>query len=93
MNWMFKASSFNGNISKWDVSNVENMFGLFNDAVFDGDIDGWFVIKVKELSGSFDSSNFNPSWNISNKEDRNKFLIINKELNNKINIKSKNIKI
>ena len=29
MSWLFSCSDFNGNISKWAVSNVENMMGMF----------------------------------------------------------------
>nr|WP_290992115.1 BspA family leucine-rich repeat surface protein [Fibrobacter sp.] len=41
-----KRSMFNGDISRWDVSNVENMFGLFSHSRFNGDISKWDVSKV-----------------------------------------------
>ena len=28
---MFGFTDFNGNLSKWDVSNVEDMYGMFRD--------------------------------------------------------------
>ena len=38
------AKSFNGDISKWDVSSVTNMRGLFSHAeLFNGDISKWDV--------------------------------------------------
>jgi len=35
---MFKDSHFNGDISKWDVSNVTNMSSMFSGSKFNGDI-------------------------------------------------------
>jgi surface protein len=45
MSWMFANSAFNGDISKWDVSSVEDMSGMFARSVFNGDISQW---KIKE---------------------------------------------
>jgi surface protein len=38
MQWMFGDSLFNGDISKWDVSNVTDMCYLFGESPFKGDI-------------------------------------------------------
>jgi surface protein len=38
MNMIFCGSKFNGDISKWDVSNVKNMGGMFYMSIFNGDI-------------------------------------------------------
>ncbi len=35
---MFHSSKFNGDISKWDVSNVTNMHSMFWGSKFNGDI-------------------------------------------------------
>ena len=35
---MFLNSDFNGDISKWNVSNVRNMHFMFGHSVFDKDI-------------------------------------------------------
>jgi surface protein len=35
---LFNWSEFNGDISKWDVSNVTNMKHMFKDSLFNGDI-------------------------------------------------------
>ena len=43
---MFRYSKFNGDISKWDVSNVTNMGSMFFDSEFNGDISKWDVSKV-----------------------------------------------
>lgn len=51
-------SEFNGDISKWDVSRVEDMSYLFSDSTFNGDISKWDVSNVKDMSGMFHSSKF-----------------------------------
>ena len=46
MSGMFYDSQFNGDISKWDVSNVTNMSVMFSDSQFNGDISNWDVSNV-----------------------------------------------
>jgi len=54
------------NISKWDVSNVTNMSGIFsNMATFNEDITGWDVSKVDNMTNMFNGAT-NFSQNISN---------------------------
>ena len=62
MRWLFgsrKKSSyglnkFNGDISKWDVSNVTNMYAMFSGATsFDQDISGWDVSKTINMKSMF----------------------------------------
>ena len=43
---MFTNSKFNGDISKWDVSNVENMFWMFKGSVFSGNISKWKINPI-----------------------------------------------
>ena len=50
---------FNGDISGWDVSNVEDMSHMFDDSSFNGDISMWDVSKVKNMSYMFNNSKFN----------------------------------
>ena len=45
---MFSKSQFNGDISKWDVSNVTNMGNMFSKSPFNGDISNWDVSNVDE---------------------------------------------
>lgn len=63
---------FNGDISKWDVSNVKNMSGMFAGSQFNGDISKWNVGRVEDMSGMFRGSQFNgdiSNWDVSNVED------------------------
>ena len=67
-----KTNAFNGDISKWDVSGVENMSGAFRRSVFDGDISQWDVSNVRSMRWMFYESRFNGDvsrWNVSNVED------------------------
>ena len=67
---MFRDTSFTGNLSGWDVSNVDTMKGMFYDANhFDGDLSGWDVSAVTDMHSMFRGAhNFNQplsSWNTS----------------------------
>jgi surface protein len=47
-------STFNEDISNWDVSNVTNMSWMFYDAEsFNQDINKWDVSNVKDMSFMF----------------------------------------
>ena len=50
---MFSYSSFNGDISKWNVSNVTNMRGMFFSSNFNGDISDWDVGNVTNMGHMF----------------------------------------
>ena len=71
MSGMFHlASSFDGDISGWDVSGVADMSTMFRGASsFNGDISGWDVSGVTDMSTMFrGASSFNgeiSSWNVS----------------------------
>ena len=54
MDGMFRDTFFTGNLSGWDVSNVETMNGMFYDANrFDGSLSGWNVSAVTNMNGMF----------------------------------------
>ena len=60
---------FNGDISKWDVSNVKDMSGMFKGSEFNGDISKWNVSKVESMICMFEKSKFNgdiSKWNVNN---------------------------
>jgi len=60
---------FNGDISEWDVSNVENMCNMFAGSTFNGDISNWDVSKVNDMRYMFWSCPFNQNisnWDVSN---------------------------
>ena len=42
MSMLFHRSKFNGDISKWDVSNVENMDGMFKHSPLEGNEPDWY---------------------------------------------------
>ena len=39
---MFSGSRFNGDISNWDVSNIRNMDGAFEDTLLEGEEPDWY---------------------------------------------------
>jgi len=65
---MFEQSSFDGDISKWNVSKVENMAYMFAHSNFNKPIGNWDVSNVKTMGFMFyDARKFNKDiskWNI-----------------------------
>ena len=43
MSNIFKNSQFNGDMSRWNVSNDANMSHIFENSQFNGDIGNWNV--------------------------------------------------
>ncbi len=72
LNNMFRdATSFTGDLSSWDVSNILIMTSMFFNANnFAGDLSNWDVSSVTDMNSMFyGSSNFNSdlsSWDVSN---------------------------
>ena len=62
-------SSFNADISGWDVSNVANMSSMFEKTSFNQDISGWDVSNVTNMESMFyDAQSFNQppvNWDLS----------------------------
>lgn len=74
-----RATSFNGNLSSWDVSNVTNMEGMFFGASsFNGDLSSWDVSNVVTMALMFhQASSFNgdiSNWDVSNVENMNRMF-------------------
>ena len=54
MSGLFRLGPFCGDISEWDVSNVEYMNSMFNGAIyFNGDLSKWDVSKVRSMKNMF----------------------------------------
>jgi surface protein len=71
MSDLFKNNStFNQDISSWDVSNVTNMGYMFSSSSFNQDIGSWDVSSVTDMEGMFyNATDFNQnisSWDVSN---------------------------
>lgn len=69
-----EPSVFNGDLSNWDVSNVNNMNRMFVRAgLFNSDLSSWDVSNVTDLSGMFSGAESFTSdlsnWNVSNVTD------------------------
>ena len=70
MSNLFELTDFNGDISKWDVSKVKNMFLMFDGCkLFNQDISSWNVSNVTDMDGMFAGcSKFNQDiskWDVS----------------------------
>ena len=68
---MFGKSPFNGDLSKWDVSNVTSMAYMFDSSAFTGskgDITNWDTSSVTDVSCVFAYTKFNQDvskWDVS----------------------------
>lgn len=54
----YELKDFNGDISKWDTSNVISMDAMFKNSEFNGDISRWNVAKVENMYEMFHRSEF-----------------------------------
>ena len=70
----FRLFPHNIDISKWDVSKVENMESMFESSGFNGDISKWDVSNVTNMGSMFYCSKFTgkkgdiSKWNVSKVE-------------------------
>ena len=69
MHSMFSYSYFNGDISKWDVSNVKDTNNMFTNSRFNGDISGWNIdidnmvdSRYMFINSKLEKLNKIPSW-------------------------------
>jgi hypothetical protein len=54
----YNFGKFDGDISKWDVSKVTDMSGMFSQSQFNGDISNWDVSSVENVFDMFYMSKF-----------------------------------
>ena len=71
MSSLFEETNFNGDISKWDVSNVKDMSYMFwGCKLFNQDISNWDVSNVTDMTCMFSNCfKFNQdisNWDVSN---------------------------
>lgn len=60
---MFYKSQFNGDISNWNVSNVEYAESMFFQSMFTGDISKWDLSNVEDAESiSEDSPSLGYMW-------------------------------
>ncbi len=90
MSYLFMYSRFNGDISRWDVSNVTNMENMFRDAYnFNSNIENWNVSNVTNMKMMFyGAEKFNQnisSWNLDNVIDCDTMLFYTKAFEKKYN--------
>ena len=70
----YDLENWDGDISKWNVSNITSMKNLFWCSKFSGkygDISDWDVSKVEDMSGLFNNSRYNgdiSDWDVSSVE-------------------------
>ena len=64
MSWMLCMEDFNDDISRWDVSNVQNMnMMFFYCRVFNQDISSWNTAKATNMYDMFDGAHaFNKAY-------------------------------
>lgn len=71
----YDLNLFYGDISKWDVSKVTNMEGMFySNPDFNGDLSKWKVSKVENMGWMFCQTTFNndiSKWDVSNVKNMN----------------------
>ena len=68
MSHMFSRSSFNGDVSLWNVSQVIDMSHMFDRSSFNGNVSSWDVSHVTSMDSMFVNSDFNQplnNWNVS----------------------------
>lgn len=84
------TTGFNGDISEWDVSNVENMEFMFESSEFNGDLSDWDTSNVKNMRGMFESSQFSgengsiSNWDVSKVENMERMFAYNRKFNQDI---------
>lgn len=73
-NAYLSCSEFNGDLSSWNVSNINDFTSMFQSSGFNGNVSTWDLSEAENLFNMFYSTSFNQdisSWNVSNVENMN----------------------
>ena len=86
---IFEASYYNGNLSKWNMSNAINLDLMFENSDFNNDsICNWKFLNLESLKKTFQNTKFNfdlSNWNFSNVKYIDFMFFKNKEFNQPFN--------
>jgi hypothetical protein len=102
MKKMFSHSEFNGDLSKWKISNVNNMSCMFEKSKFNKNLTNWKPYRAIDITNIFELSEAPiPYWSKFNDVGARKRAIgayllqkeLHKELNNNDVIKPKKLKM
>ena len=91
MKLMFYSSTFNQDISGWDVSNVKTMNHMFGATEnFNQDISGWDISNVEDMRAMFYlAKKFNKplnNWDVSNVKSIKSMFYGTKEFNQPLDV-------
>lgn len=68
---IFRNTTFNGNIDRWDTRAMRSAMGMFVDCPFNGDISRWNTSNLRNATSMFAHSEFNgdiSQWDVSRVE-------------------------
>jgi surface protein len=72
------VSTFNCDLSKWNMGKVTSMSSMFSGTSFNGDISGWNVSSVTNMEGMFSNTPFAgdiSGWDASSVTDMSSMFI------------------
>ncbi len=89
LSFVFSESNYNGDLSKWNVSNCKNMERMFDCSIFNNDsIKYWDISNVKKTYYMFYNSKFEKDislWNFSEDSNCDNIFVYNENFKNKYN--------
>ena len=85
MSYLFYDSKFNGDISKWNLSNVTNINYLFSGSNFTGDISSWRPLSLESTKDIFLNCPASvPFWGLCKDNEEIRQVIASYDLSNKL---------